>query len=462
MEALMNFLNSFSGFLWGPAMLVLLVGTGIYLTIGLKFFTFRKMPAGFAGIWKGRNSSGSGEISSFNALMTALSGTIGTGNIAGVATAIFLGGPGALFWMWMTALVGMATKFSEILLAMYYRQRSPQGNFVGGAMFFIERGLGPKFKFLSVLFCIFCICACFGTGNMIQSNTVAESLASNFGVPNWVSAFGLFIIAAVVILGGIQRIGSFAGKVVPLMALVYVIVSLTVICMYADRIVDVFLYVVDDAFTPTAAQGGFAGATIMMAIRYGMARGVFSNEAGLGTAPIAHATATNDCSVNQAMLGMLDTFIDTIIVCSMTGFAILVTDMWRAPEALNGVALTTAAFDLALGGIGGKLVTICLLFFAFTTALGWCVYGERCAIYLFGDKALMPFRVIYTLAIPIGAMVQLDLVWLLADCANALMAIPNLIGVLLLSPLVFRLVKEYNATGKLHTFDDEQERRAAK
>lgn len=460
MESLMNFLNSVSGFLWGPVMLVLLVGTGIYLTVGLKFFTFRKMPAGFIEIWHGRQSSGAGEISSFNALMTALSGTIGTGNIAGVATAIFIGGPGALFWMWMTALAGMATKFSEILLAMYYRQRSPQGNYVGGAMYFIERGLGPKYKFLSVLFCIFCICACFGTGNMIQSNTVAESLASNFGVPNWISALGLFGIGACVILGGIQRIGNFAGKVVPIMALVYTIVSLTVIFNYSDRLVDVFLYVVSDAFTPTAAEGGFAGATVMMAIRYGMARGVFSNEAGLGTAPIAHATATNSCSVNQAMLGMLDTFIDTIIVCSMTGFAILVTDLWRAPEALNGVALTTAAFDLAFpGDIGGKLVTICLLFFAFTTALGWCVYGERCAIYLFGDKALMPFRIIYTLAIPVGAMVQLDLVWLIADCANALMAIPNLIGVLLLSPLVFKLVKEYNATGKVHTFDDEQERK---
>ena len=296
---------------------------------------------------------------------------------------------------------------------------------------------------------------------MIQSNTVAESLSSNFGVPNWVSALGLFGIGACVILGGIQRIGNFAGKVVPIMALVYTVVSLTVIFNYSDRLVDVFLYVVSDAFTPTAAEGGFAGATVMMAIRYGMARGVFSNEAGLGTAPIAHATATNSCSVNQAMLGMLDTFIDTIIVCSMTGFAILVTDLWRAPEALNGVALTTAAFDLAFpGGIGGKLVTLCLLFFAFTTALGWCVYGERCAIYLFGDKALMPFRIVYTLAIPVGAMVQLDLVWLIADCANALMAIPNLIGVLLLSPLVFKLVKEYNATGKVHTFDDEQERKA--
>lgn len=455
MDSFMNFLNSLSAFLWGPTMLVLLVGTGLYLTLGLKFFTFRKMPAGFAGIWKGRNSHGEGEISSFNALMTALSGTIGTGNIAGVATAIFLGGPGALFWMWVTALVGMATKFSEILLAMYYRQRTPKGNFVGGAMYFIERGLGPKFKILSILFAIFCICACFGTGNMIQSNTVAESLAANFGVPTWISAVGLFAVAAIVILGGIQRIGYVAGKVVPLMALVYIIISLIVIVTYADRIADVFIYVVKDAFTPTAAQGGFAGATVMMAIRYGMSRGVFSNEAGLGTAPIAHATATNDCSMSQAILGMLDTFIDTIIVCSMTGFAILVTDLWRAPEALNGVALTTAAFNAALPFAGGKLVTVCLLFFAFTTVLGWCVYGERCAIFLFGDKALIPFRVVYVLAVPVGALVKLDLVWLIADCANAMMAIPNLIGVLLLSPLVFKLVKEYNATGKIHTFDDE-------
>lgn len=453
MESVVSFLNSLSAFVWGPTMLVLLVGTGLYLTVGLKFFTFKKMPAGFAGIWKGRNSSGHGEISSFNALMTALAGTIGTGNIAGVATAIFYGGPGALFWMWITALVGMATKFSEILLAMYFRQRTPQGNFVGGAMYFIERGLGPKWKFLSVLFAIFCILACFGTGNMVQTNSIAESMNTSFGIPYWLTALVLFCVAGFVFIGGIQRIGVVAGKIVPVMALIYILISLYVLVIYADQIVNVFVFVVKDAFTPTAAQGGFAGATVMMAIRYGMSRGVFSNEAGLGTAPIAHATATAECSMNQAILGMLDTFIDTIIVCSMTGFTILITGMWTS--GLNGVVLSASAFKMVMPGFGDKVVTVCLLFFAFTTILGWCVYGERCAIYLFGDKILKPFRILYTLIVPLGALIKLDLVWLIADCANALMAIPNLIGVLLLSPLVFRLVNQYKQTGKIHTFDEE-------
>lgn len=453
MESVVSFLNSLSAFVWGPTMLVLLVGTGLYLTVGLKFFTFKKMPAGFAGIWRGRNSSGHGEISSFNALMTALAGTIGTGNIAGVATAIFYGGPGALFWMWITALVGMATKFSEILLAMYFRQRTPQGNFVGGAMYFIERGLGPKWKFLSVLFAVFCILACFGTGNMVQTNSIAESMNTSFGVPYWLTALVLFCVAGFVFIGGIQRIGVVAGKIVPIMALIYILVSLYVLVIYADQIVNVFVFVVKDAFTPTAAQGGFAGATVMMAIRYGMSRGVFSNEAGLGTAPIAHATATAECSMNQAILGMLDTFIDTIIVCSMTGFTILITGMWTS--GLNGVALSASAFKMVMPGFGDKVVAVCLLFFAFTTILGWCVYGERCAIYLFGDKILKPFRILYTLIVPLGALIKLDLVWLIADCANALMAIPNLIGVLLLSPLVFKLVNEYKQTGKIHTFDEE-------
>ena len=454
MEILISFLNSLSGFVWGPAMLVLLVGTGLYLTVGLKFFTFTQMPKGFIGIWKGRTSSGAGEISSFNALMTALAGTIGTGNIAGVATAIFYGGPGALFWMWVTALVGMATKFSEILLAMYYRKRTPRGYFVGGAMYFIERGLGKKWKFLSVLFATFCILACFGTGNMVQTNSIAESLNASFGVPNWITAILLFALAGFVFIGGIQRIGIVAGKIVPIMALIYILLCLYVLFSFSDRIVDVFVYVVQDAFTPTAAKGGFAGATVMMAIRYGMSRGVFSNEAGLGTAPIAHATATADCSMKQAILGMLDTFIDTIIVCSMTGFTILVTEMWTS--GLNGVALSASAFKMVMPGIGDKLVAICLLFFAFTTILGWCVYGERCAIYLFGEKVLRPFRFFYTLAVPLGALIKLDLVWLIADCSNALMAIPNLIGILLLSPLVFKLVAEYKQTGKIHTLDEKK------
>ncbi len=455
MESFISFLQVFAGIVWGPAMLVLLVGSGLYFTIGLRFFSFTQMPAGFVGIWKGRVKTGEGEISSFNALMTALAGTIGTGNIAGVATAIFLGGPGALFWMWVTALVGMATKFSEILLAVYFRRKTPEGNYVGGAMYFLERGLGPKWRFMGIAFAVFCILACFGTGNMVQTNSIASSMKASFNVPLWLSAVLMFVFVGAVLLGGIQRIADVAGKVVPIMAAVYVLASLVVLFTYSDRIIDVFMYVVSDAFTPTAAEGGFAGATVMMAIRYGMSRGVFSNEAGLGTAPIAHSTAATDCAMNQAIIGMLDTFIDTIIICSMTGFAILVTGLWTGTEGLNGVALTSAAFNAALPVGGDIIVAVCLLFFAFTTILGWCVYGERCAIYLFGDRVLIPFRVIYTCVVPLGALIQLDVVWLIAEIANALMAIPNLIGLLLLSPLVFKLVKQYKATGQIKSFDDE-------
>lgn len=454
MENLLEFLKAFNNFAWGPVMLVLLVGTGLYLTVGLRFFTFKQIPAGVKGLWKGRVLSGAGEISPFNALMTALAGTIGTGNIAGVATAIFAGGPGALFWMWVTALVGMTTKFAEILLSVYFRKKTPEGNYVGGAMYFLERGLGPKWRPVSIAFAVFCILACFGTGNMVQTNAISESLQASFGVPSWVSAILMFVTVGSVLVGGIKRIGVVAGKVVPVMAFIYIIISIIVLITYADRIVDVFAFVIEDAFTPTAARGGFLGASVMMAIRYGMSRGVFSNEAGLGTAPIAHATATTNCSMSQAIIGMLDVFIDTIIICSMTGFAILVTGLWTNTEGLNGVALTSAAFNMAIP-YGGILVSICLLFFAFTTILGWCVYGERCAIYLLGDRALMPFRILYTCIVPVGAILKLDLVWLIAEACNALMAIPNLIGLLMLSPLVFKLVRQYKETGVIKSFDDE-------
>ncbi len=455
MQAIQNFLSQLSGFVWGPVMLVILIGTGLYLTFGLKFFTFGQMAVAFKGVFGGAKRTGHGEISPFGALMTALAGTIGTGSIAGVATAIFYGGPGALFWMWVTALVGMTTKFSEILLAVYYRQKTKSGSYVGGSMYFIERGLGPKFKFLSIMFCIFCILACFGTGNMVQSNTIAESLNSSFKVPNFVTAGLLFLIAGAVILGGIKRIGDFASKVVPFMAILYISISIIVFVMFYDRIGEIFSLIISSAFTGTAVQGGFAGSTVMMAIRFGMARGVFSNEAGLGTAPIAHASAATNCSVNQAVLGMLDTFITTIIVCSMTGFTILITGMWASPEQLNGATLAAEAYKYAIP-YGDKLVAISLLFFAFTTILSWSLYGERCCLYLFGEKSVKFFRYTYVLMVPLGALLKVDLIWLISDCSNALMAIPNLIGVLLLSPVIFRLVKQYRQTGQTPSYDDEK------
>lgn len=443
MEVFMEWLGALNNLVWGPGMLVLLVGTGLYLTLGLRFLTFRKIPSGFAKLWQGRTKghADQGEMSPFNALMTALAATIGTGNIAGVATAIFIGGPGALFWMWVTAFVGMATKFAEVLLAVHYREKTPAGNFVGGAMYFIKNGLGPQWKWLGTSFAVFGAVACFGIGNMVQCNSIADAVQSTFSIPTWMTAIALFVLAATVIVGGVSRIGEVAGKLVPSMAVVYILISLAVILLNVEQVPSVFMHVVYEAFTPTAAQGGFAGATVMMAIRMGMARGVFSNEAGLGSAPIAHAAATTKDPVNQALIGMLDAFIDTVIVCSMTGFAILVTGQWLS--GLTGAALTASAFESALPGFGAILVTICLIPFAFTTTLGWCVYGERCVIYLFGDKGQKPFRVLYCLVIPIGAVLKLDVVWQIADTFNALMAIPNLFGILLLSPVVFKLVKEY-------------------
>ena len=444
----MEVLKFVNNIVWGPIMLVLLLGTGLYLTVGLRFLTFRNIPQGFRNLWHGRNlNPETGELSPYNALMTALAATIGTGNIAGVATAIFMGGPGALFWMWCTAMVGMATKFSEVLLAVRYREVTPAGNYVGGAMYFIKNGLGPKWAWMGTAFAFFGAVAGFGIGNTVQANSIAEALTATFGVPAWITAIVLFLLVGMVLLGGLQRIGNVAGKIVPFMALFYVLASLVVVALNISEVPNVFWFVVEDAFTPTAAKGGFAGATVMMAIRFGVARGVFSNEAGLGSAPIAHATAATTSPMNQAMIGMLGTFIDTIIVCSMTGFAILITGQWSS--GLNGATLTAAAFEAALPGVGAYLVSFALTLFAFTTILGWCVYSERCIIYLCGDRALKPFRLVYTVVVPLGAMAQLDFVWLLADTFNALMAIPNLTGIALLSPVVFAMVREYKATGNM-------------
>ncbi|WP_446423905.1 alanine/glycine:cation symporter family protein [Mailhella sp.] len=451
---MMEWLTSINNFVWGPCMLVLLFGTGLYLTVGLRFFTFRNFGRGLRHAWAGRFiRSDKGEISPFNALMTALAADIGTGNIVGVATAIFIGGPGALFWMWMTALVGMATKFCEILLAVHFREKTPAGNWVGGAMFFIKNGLGPRWMWLGSAFALFGIVACIGTGAMVQGNAIGGVLEASFSVPPFATAGVILVLSAAVLLGGVKRIAAVAGKVVPLMAVLYVFMAIIVIVMNIDQVPAVFGMVIRDAFSPAAATGGFAGATIMMAIRMGMARGIFSNEAGLGTAPMAHAAAATNSPLTQASIGMLDTFIDTIVVCSMTAFAILVTGEWTS--GVQGAALTTGAFEHALPGFGAMMVGICLSLFAFTTATSWCVYGERCAIYFFGDKAQWPFRIVYCLAIPTGILTQLDLVWLIADTCNALMAIPNLIAILMLSPVIFKLVKEHEASFRAECDKDE-------
>lgn len=447
-QMLTDILNPINSFVWGPVMLVMLFGTGIFLTIGIRFMSITKIPFAFGMMWRSRRKVDgiTGEISPFSALMTALAATVGTGNIVGVAAAIFIGGPGALFWMWCTALVGMATKFAETVLAMKYREVTPEGNVVGGAMYCIKNGLSKKWLWLGFAFAFFGAIAGFGIGNLTQTNAIAVAMEYTFGISRYVTAGVLFVLVGAVLLGGVSRIGQVASTIVPIMSLFYVFVASIVVIIYIDQVPAVISLVFSSAFSPSAAQGGFAGAAIMLGIRQGMARGVFSNEAGLGSAAIAHATATMKNPVSMGFIGMLGTFIDTIIVCSMTGFALLVTGAWANPvvnAAAHAGTLTPAAFEIALPGVGAIIVSVSLGLFAFTTILGWCVYSERCVMFLVGDKGLRPFRVLFTLAVPIGAIIRLDFVWLLADTFNALMAMPNLIMLLLLSPVFFKLVREY-------------------
>lgn len=446
MSALTEIVNYINGIVWGPMMLVLILGVGFFLQAGLKLIPLRKLGHGFTLLWKGRTPAkgGEGEISPFNALMTSLSATIGTGNIAGVATAIFLGGPGALFWMWCTALVGMATKYAEAVCAVKYREVDELGDHVGGPMYYIKNGLSKKWHWLAPAFAIFGAVAGFGIGNTVQANSVADVMEKSFSIPSWVTGVVLMILVGAVILGGIKRIATVAGKLVPFMAIGYVVCGLIVLIINADQLGNTIGLVFEYAFNPVAATGGFAGAAVWAAIRFGVARGVFSNEAGLGSAPIAHAAAVSKGPVNQGLIAMLGTFIDTIIVCSITGLAIISSGAWTS--GATGAALTSTAFETALPGVGSYLVTISLAIFAFTTMLGWAFYGEKCVEYLFGVKSITPFRVLWALAAPLGAIASLDFIWLLADTLNAFMAIPNLIALALLSPVVFKLTREFFAS----------------
>ena len=436
-------ITKLNGIVWGPLMLVLILGTGFVLMLGLRLMPILRLGYGFQMLWRGRDQAGEGDISSFNALMTSLSATIGTGNIAGVATAIFLGGPGALFWMWMTALVGMATKYSEAVLAVHFRETSNDGHKVGGPMYYIKNGLSSRFAWLGTAFAIFGALAGFGIGNTIQANSVADVLSSKFGVEHWITGVMIASLVGLVLIGGIKRIAIVAGKLVPLMAVSYVLAGLAVLGMHADKIPAAFELIFTYAFTPIAATGGFAGAAVWAAIRFGVARGVFSNEAGLGSAPIAHASAMTNSPVKQGTVAMIGTFIDTIIICSITGLVIIVSGAWTSGE--TGATLSSVAFESALPGFGGYIVTLGLSVFAFTTILGWSVYGERCVEYLFGSRSILPFRLLWVVAVPLGATANLSFIWLVADTLNALMAIPNLIALLLLSPVVFKLTKDYFA-----------------
>ena len=435
-----EFIATLNGWAWGPVMLVLLLGTGFYLSLGLRFVTIRKIPLALRLLLQGRGGRGEGDISPFSALMTSLSATIGTGNIAGVATAIALGGPGALFWMWITALVGMATKYAEAVCAVRYREQDDQGNFSGGPMYYIRNGLGKQWRWLGFAFALFGSLAGFGIANTVQSNSVSQVMHDSFSVPPLATGLVLMVMVAAVVLGGIRRIANVASWLVPMMALSYLLMSLVVVIVHMSEVPAAIVTIVDSAFNGAAATGGFVGATVWAAIRFGVARGIFSNEAGLGSAPIAHAAARTDEPVEQGMIAMLGTFIDTLVVCTMTGLVIVIMDVM--PSGVSGASLTSMAFAQAFPG-GEYIVTLGLCLFAFTTMIGWSFYGERCVVFLVGSRGIWPFRLAWVLAIPIGTVMELELVWLIADTLNAFMAIPNLIALILLAPVAFSLSREY-------------------
>jgi AGCS family alanine or glycine:cation symporter len=444
MQWLQDKLNILSGIIWGEYLLIpLLAIVGIYLTIGLHAMPWRKLPLAFQTLWQGRKTTSQleGDITPYQALMTALAATVGTGNIAGVATAIYFGGPGAIFWMWVIALFGMATKYAEAVLAVSYREKDDLGNYVGGPMYYIRNGLGDSWNWMATAFAFFAMIAAFGIGNMVQSNSVADVISTNFNVPTWITGLVMTILAASVIIGGVKRIAQVATKLVPFMALAYIIAAVVIVILNVEKLPDAIRLIFNSAFSGSAASGGFLGATIWMAIRWGFARGIFSNEAGLGSAPIAHAAAQTNDPVKQGMVAMLGTFIDTIIICSLTAFVIILTGTWES--GLQGASMSSQAFETGLIGYGGYIVSIGLVLFAFTTILGWSYYGERSAEYLFGTKIIKPYRLLWVIAIFIGAVMKLELVWTFADVLNGLMALPNLAALLLLSPVVFSKTRQY-------------------
>ena len=450
MERLNSFIDSVNAFAWGPPMLGMLGVTGVLLTLGLVFMPWRKVGYGFKLLFDKSDAGGEGEVKPFNALMTALSATVGTGNIAGVATAIALGGPGAIFYMWLIALFGMATKYAEAVCAVTYREVDANGMHVGGPMYYLRNGVGefaPELgKWLGLGFAVFGAVAAFGIGNAVQVNSMATALAGSFGVPTWITGLIVAALVGVVIIGGIQRIGEVAGKLVPAMIVLYIAAALIVIIINITAVPAAIALIFTYAFTPAAAAGGFAGAAVAAAVRFGVARGVFSNESGLGSAAIAHAAAQTNSPVRQGVIAMLGTFIDTLVVCTMTALVILTSGAWTLTGAdgggLTGVVLTSAAFQSSMPG-GQYIVTVALAVFAFTTILGWSYYGERCWQYLFSENSLLIYRGLWVLAALIFANVKVSFVWNLSDTLNGLMAVPNLIGLLLLAPMVFKVTREY-------------------
>ena len=438
---MLEILNEIDAFVWGPPLLVLLVGTGILLTFRLKLLQVFKLPQALGLIFSAKND-GSGDVNSFKALCTALAATVGTGNIVGVATAIKAGGPGALFWMWMAAFFGMATKYSECLLAVKYRTVDANGNISGGPMYYIENGLGKKYKPLAVMFAVFgVLCAYFGIGTFAQVNSIVEITQISAGIPVVYTGIALTVVVAAVTIGGLKSIATVAAKVVPAMAMLYFLTTVGIMIVFADQVPAAIATVLNSAFTPTAAQGGFLGATVMLAMRSGVARGVFSNESGLGSAPIVAAAAKTKWAAEQGLISMTGTFIDTIIICTLTGLSLVVSGVWCGP--LNGAAMTESAFTMAFPAFGSLLLLVGLVLFAFTTILGWNYYGERCVEYLMGVKAILPYRIIFICLIACGPFLKLEEIWVLADIVNGLMAIPNLIALIALSGVVVAETKAY-------------------
>ncbi len=437
METLDNFISSASGFVWGIPMLILLVGTGLFLTIRLKGMQFWALGHAIKLIFV-KEKNAEGDITNFQALMTALAATVGIGNIVGVATAITFGGPGAVFWMWVTGFVGMATKYSEAILAVKYREKGKNG-FKGGPMYYLAKGLNmPKLAFL---FALFTILASFGIGNMTQANAVANALFSQFDTPSWVTGIVLLTITSFVLMGGIKSIGKTTSFLIPFMIVVYLFTSLIIILMNFDKVGDAFGLIFYHAFNPIAAGGGFAGAAVAAAIRFGIARGVFSNESGLGSAPIAAAAAKTNDPAKQALVSMTQTFIDTLVVCTMTALIILMAPIWTTGG--NAGDLTLKSFEFFLGDFGAIIVVIATVLFGYSTILGWSYYGERAFEYIFGDKSIKLYRIVFVSFIVVGAMMELKLVWNFSDLANGLMAIPNLIALLLLSKVVSEETDRY-------------------
>ncbi len=454
MEYLESLLKSASNFIWGPPLLVLLVGTGIFLSIRLRLVQVFRLGMGLRIAFGKEGHRGDGDVSQFQSLMTALAATIGVGNIVGVATAIATGGPGALFWLWVIAFVGMATKYAEGLLAVKYRIKDERGRMQGGPMYYIERGLGAHWKWLAVLFACFGSVAAFGIGNMVQANAVIENAAalakitaSDAGYERFRLTGGIIlaIITGMVVVGGIKSIARTASVLVPFMAVFYIAGALFIILRFAADIPAALLLVVSDAFTGTAATGGFAGAGVMLAMRMGVARGVFSNESGLGSAPIAAAAARTDEPVEQAVVSMTGTFIDSIIVCTLTGLALIVTGVWTEGKDMAG-AMTQHAFSKGLPGeSGGIVVGVSVITFAYSTLIGWAYYGERCTEYLFGVKSILPYRLLWVGAVVVGAVGGLHIVWDIADVLNGLMALPNLVALIALSGVIVAETRAYQA-----------------